>query len=73
MSGKRITLNAINTELARLGYAERLFRGEGYFYFGEGEADGRWPSSSVWVYRLSQLSLDEWIQEYRRLAADARA
>jgi len=35
----RVTLNAINNELARLGYTARLAKADGYFYFHFGEAN----------------------------------
>ena len=60
------TLKQVNKALEALGTNDRLYKGNGYYYFSGGEADG-WPSVSVMVYRLNQLSLNSWIQEYKRL------
>jgi hypothetical protein len=62
----RVTLKAINDELARLGYASRLAKGGGYFYFQFGEA-GDWLDCTVAVPKISSHSLEEWIAEFRRL------
>lgn len=58
-----LTLKKINNEIAKLGGNEILVKGEGYYYFAEGEAYG-WYNQSVYVYRLNQLTLEQWIQEY---------
>ena len=62
----RITLKAINRELARTGATARLARGGGYFYFQFGEA-ATWLDRTVQVKRVSDLGLNQWIGEYRRL------
>jgi hypothetical protein len=53
----------INAELKRLGHAERLRRGNGYYYFSEGET-ARWYDRSVMVYRAYELSVEQWMHEY---------
>jgi hypothetical protein len=58
----RLTLRTINAEIARRGGKETLVRGEGYFYF----VNVGWrqePSSGVYVYRLNELTLDQWLGE----------
>ena len=67
----RLTRAAVNHALATQGHAERLVQGRGYWYFAEG-ATPCWPASSVYVPRLTDLSLDEWLAEHRALAAAAR-
>lgn len=62
------TSAAVNAALKRMGAAERLVKGRGYCYFTEGEAMD-WPTSSVMVNRMSQLTVGEWIEEYKRLKA----
>jgi hypothetical protein len=62
----RITLKAINAELARIGATARLARGGGYFYFQFGEA-ASWLDRTVQVRKVSDLDLKQWIGEYRRL------
>ena len=62
----RVTLKAINAELARLGSTARLARASGYFYFQFGEAVN-WLDRSVNVPKLNALTLKQWVDEYRRL------
>lgn len=63
---KRITLAAVNAELARRGCAERLYRGRGYFYFSDGSSHC-WPQSAVYVARVGALSLEQWLATYVEL------
>jgi len=65
----RLTLKRINQEIARRGGKERLVRGLGYFYFTDGDA-ASWPRSGVYVYRLGQLTLDQWIKIWRKRNSD---
>lgn len=65
MSG-RVTLNAINSELIRLGYTARLAKASGYFYFHFGEA-ANWLDRTVNVPKVSSLTVPQWVEEYRRL------
>ena len=65
----RITLKQINDALRAAGHEEELVRGRGYFYFAGGDA-AIWPSSGVYVYRLSELTLEQWLAERDRLAED---
>jgi hypothetical protein len=65
-----LTLNAVNREIARLGGAERLVKGDGYFYFVDGDAC-EWRSSAVYVSALNDLPLREWIAEWRYLRTPA--
>jgi hypothetical protein len=63
----RLTLKRVNKEIAARGGSAQLIKGEGYFYFAEGEAN-EWDFDSVYVYTLNELPLERWIQEwqYRR-------
>lgn len=67
----RITLNNINAEIARRGHPERLIRGEGYFYFIEGDAH-KWPCCSVPTMHLTggRNTVESWADDRDRLAAD---
>jgi len=47
-----------------------LVRGEGYFYFA-GEEPSIWPANSVYTYRMSDLSIEMWVEEAKALRADA--
>jgi hypothetical protein len=62
----RLTLKAINDELARRGYSARLVKSTGYFYFQFGEA-ALWLDRTVNVPTLNSLSLPEWIAEFELL------
>jgi hypothetical protein len=62
----RITLKAVNAELARLGHQVLLDKGAGYFYFHTGEA-ADWLDRTVQVLTLNALTVDEWIAEFQRL------
>jgi len=62
----RITLKAVNDELARLGYDARLEKAGGYFYFWTGEA-AEWLDRTVQAEKISQLTLEQWVAEFERL------
>lgn len=68
----RLTLASVNKALSALGAKEVLVKGDGYYYFWEGEAD-RWPQTAVYVYRLNRLSLEQWIGEWKRLKTQFEA
>jgi hypothetical protein len=62
----RLTLKVINAELARRGYSVRLEKAGPYFYFFGGEAAG-WLDRTVRVPRVSSLTLEQWIAEFKKL------
>jgi hypothetical protein len=62
----RLHLHVINDELARLGYQARLEKGKGYFFFDAGETT-LWVERGVKVRKISELTLKQWIAEFRRL------
>lgn len=64
-----ISTKAVNKEIAKLGGSEILVKGVGYWYFTEGRAH-EWPATMVYVMRLSDLTLDQWVGEYKALKAD---
>jgi hypothetical protein len=59
-------MKGVNQELARLGHDVLLAKGSGYFYFWTGEA-ADWLDRTVNVPSLSALTLDQWVEEFRRL------
>ena len=62
----RLTVKAINDELAKRGHSVRLEKGDGYFYFsGDDAAD--WLDRTVKVPNVSSLTLDRWMNEFERL------
>ena len=62
----RITLKAVNDELARLGYTARLAKGDRYFYFHFGEA-ADWIDRTVDAPTINSRTLEQWIGEFHRL------
>jgi hypothetical protein len=64
----RLTVKTVNDELARLGHRARLEKGSGYFYFWTGEA-ADWLDRTVRARKISDMTLNEWISEFRRLKA----
>jgi len=64
----RLHLKVINDELARLGFTAELAKGSGCFYFRCGEAHD-WIEPTVAVRTINQLTLKQWIEEFRRLRA----
>lgn len=62
----RITVKALNEELARLGHQARLEKASGYFYFWTGDA-ADWIDRTVQVPKISALTLTQWVEEFRRL------
>jgi hypothetical protein len=62
----RVTRKMVNDALQARGRDESLREGDGYFYFGGGEAV-RWLSSSVMVRKISDLTLQQWMEEFEKL------
>jgi hypothetical protein len=62
----RVTLKSINDRLTELDIEARLEKGDGYFYFSGGEATD-WLDRTIKVPILSSLTLDRWVDEFRRL------
>jgi len=65
-SANRVTRKMVNEALRARGRDESLREGDGYFYFGGGEAVN-WLSPTVQVKRLSDLTLDQWLAEFDSL------
>lgn len=62
----RITRKIINDALLKRGRDESLREGDGYFYFGGGEAVN-WLTTTVRVRKLSDLTLQQWLAEFDKL------
>jgi hypothetical protein len=62
----RVTLKTINDELLRRGRNARLERASGYFYFFGGEATD-WLDRTVQATTVNALTLEQWIEEFKRL------
>jgi hypothetical protein len=63
------TVSLVNAELKKLGKEERLRKGRGYYYFHGGASYG-WHTSSVYVNTVTSFTVEGWIAEYHRLAAE---
>ncbi len=61
----RLTLKKVTAALPK-GY--ELVKGEGYFYFAGNDAMS-WYSSSVLVFRINDLTLEQWVTEFETLRA----
>lgn len=56
----------INDALRARGRDESLYPGDGYFFFGGGDAV-HWLSSSVMVKKISDLTIDQWLAKFDEL------
>ena len=61
----RVTLKKINKALKERRYDSTLHKGEGYFYFEGNEADC-FKEQGVYVHKLNELSLEEWVAEFEQ-------
>jgi len=57
----------VNAFLKSKNVKERLKKGKGYFYFSEGNSYD-WDSTSVYVYRIDDMTFQEWYNEYKNLS-----
>ena len=62
----RVTLKAVNDELARRGHHARLEKASGYFYFWTEDA-ADWLDRTVRVDKITSFTLDQWVGEFLRL------
>jgi hypothetical protein len=62
----RVTRKMVNDALRARGRDETLREGDGYFYFGGGEAVN-WLTSSVMVNKISDHKLEQWSKEFDSL------
>lgn len=53
----------VNAAIRAQGGREKLVRGAGYYYF-QNMSNGA-PSSGVYVYRASELSVERWLEELK--------
>lgn len=60
---KRITLAQVNKALKDASFDCELVKGRGYFYFQGPAVDLAGEQGVYGVYRLSDLSIEQWIQE----------
>lgn len=58
------TTRPITAALRAEGYPLELVKGEGYFYFVY-DAPDKYETESVYVYRLNELTREQWIEQGR--------
>jgi hypothetical protein len=66
VAASRLTLSQVNREIRRRGIDAELHKGDGYYYF-TGADVGHAFETSVMVYRLNDLSLEQWMKELEYL------
>ncbi len=68
---KRVTMKRITEELHIVGFPESMgvAKGYAYFYFFGGNTN-TWKETIVYAYRLSDLTITQWVEEAQVLAQD---
>lgn len=64
---KKATVKAVNKKLKELGAKEILISGKNGFYF-TGGLSRNWPESGVYMSRIGDISVDEWVEVYYHLS-----
>lgn len=57
------TVAQVNAVLKAMKVEERIYNGDGYFYFYDGDAV-TWPSASIPIHSLGCVSVEWVIREY---------
>ena len=58
----------VNSVLRKLGFKERLAKGKDYYYWHSGDAE-RFAESGVYVYRIQQMTVENWVRDLMRRKA----
>lgn len=66
----KITVRAINAEMERRGYAERLQKEKDYFFFVGGDSH-KWRRRCVFVKTVNAFSVTEWLYKYHLLVQES--
>jgi len=66
----RTTLAAVNKALAAAGIDAELVKGDGYFYFVGQDVELAREQGVYGVFRLNDLSLEQWVEEARQRMQD---
>ena len=64
-----LTLKQVNKAIAAKGGKEQLVKGNGYYYFIDGDA-WSWSRQSVYVNTLNQMPLETWITVWEAMRAE---
>lgn len=67
-----LTMKTINKAIADKGIDAELVKGKGYFYFA-GEDVAWCDMTSVYVYRLNELSLEAWLDQLNEFINESKA
>jgi len=71
---KRLTINAINKEIQKLGYkGVGLARGYGYYYWSGGVASKFHESGVYGSPYLNSMTLKQWVNDFKHKVAKAKA
>lgn len=71
MRRARTTIRRVNEALAAAGFrGVELVRGNGYFYFSGDTA--HWHTTAVYTDRLTGMTVEQWVDEARRLREGER-
>lgn len=63
-------LRTVNKVIANRGIDAELVHGEGYFYF-VGDAVEHAETASVMVFRLNDLTLEQWMEELDSIVTES--
>lgn len=64
-----MNIRTVNKAIAEAGIRAQLVRGTGYYYF-VGDDVSVTRATGVYVYRLNELTLEEWLEEARCKVGD---
>ena len=65
----RATIPSVNKALKAAGIEAEIFRGNGYFYFSGPAVEVSHEQGVYGVFRISDLSVEEWVEEAKEKAA----
>ena len=65
-----LTLKKVNAELTRADIRAELVKGDGYFYFSGQDVELAQEQGVYGVFRLNDLSLEQWVEEARQRMQD---
>jgi hypothetical protein len=57
----------VNAFLKSKNIKEKLQKGKGYFYFSGGDSYN-WAESAVYVYRIDDMTFQDWYEEYKKFS-----
>ena len=66
-----LTLNSVNKKIKSLGIDAELAKEDGYFYF-YGKSVERCYSTSIYVHRLNQLTMEQWLDHLNDFVEESK-